>query len=181
MKLIETDIEGLFILEPKIYEDERGYFMESFNTKLFQELVGSTLTFVQDNESKSASNVLRGLHYQTPPFAQAKLVRVIRGAVLDVAVDLRKNSPTFGQHYKIILSEENKKQFFIPEGFAHGFLTLEEDTIFSYKCSQFYNKESERGIMWNDKDLAIDWDITQPILSEKDQYCQNFCNFASPF
>jgi dTDP-4-dehydrorhamnose 3,5-epimerase len=180
MKFNETDIEGLVIIEPKVFEDNRGYFFESYNQKDFIKN-GINDNFVQDNQSLSQKGVLRGLHFQTPPFAQAKLIRVIQGSVLDVAVDLRKKSPTYGQHHAIKLSDKNKKMFFIPEGFAHGFLTLENDTIFSYKCSNFYNTESEDSILWNDKLLKIDWNFPSPILSEKDKFSQNFNNFISPF
>ena len=139
------------------------------------------MKFVQDNESKSSKGVLRGLHFQNPPYSQGKLIRVIKGEVLDVAVDLRKNSPTYGQHYKIILSEENKPMFYIPEGFAHGFLTLKDDTVFSYKCTNFYNKQSEGGIMWNDSVLNIDWNIKNPLISQKDKTNISFMDFVSPF
>lgn len=171
MKFIETKLKGCFILEPKIISDERGYFMESFNTKTFQEGVGQEVTFVQDNQSFSSKGVLRGLHYQCGEHAQAKLVRVLQGEVLDVAVDLRPNSLTFGQCEAVLLSGENQKQFFVPRGFAHGFLVLSETATFFYKCDNFYNKESEGGIMYNDKTVNIDWNfpIDKLIISEKDQ------------
>lgn len=181
MNIIETEIEGVFIIEPRVFEDERGYFFESFNAKLWKEKTGVELEFVQDNESKSNKGVLRGLHFQAPPYAQAKLVRVVSGKVLDVAVDLRKGSKTYGQHVTAVLSAENKRQFFIPEGFAHGFLTLEDNTIFSYKCTGFYNHESEGGLMWNDPILNIDWKINNPILSEKDKDYKIFDTFVTPF
>lgn len=181
MNIIETEIEGVFIIEPRVFEDERGYFFESFNAKLWKEKTGVELEFVQDNESKSNKGVLRGLHFQAPPYAQAKLVRVVSGKVLDVAVDLRKGSKTYGQHVTAVLSAENKRQFFIPEGFAHGFLTLEDDTIFSYKCTGFYNHESEGGLMWNDPILNIDWNSNNPILSEKDKDYKIFDTFVTPF
>jgi len=173
-------IEGLLILKPKVFEDPRGYFFESFNQKLIA-AAGINETFVQDNQSLSQKGVLRGLHMQKPPHAQGKLVRVIKGAVLDVAVDLRKNSPTYGKHFSIELTEQNKIMFWIPTGFAHGFLTLQDDTIFYYKCTAYYNKESEASILWDDKDININWDIAQPLLSEKDKTGQALKDFISPF
>ena len=167
MKFIETKLKGCFILEPKIIKDERGYFMESFNEKTFSEGVGQKVTFIQDNQSFSSKGVLRGLHYQTGEHAQAKLVRVLQGEVLDVVVDLRPNSPTFGQYESVVLTAENQTQFFIPRGFAHGFLAL-EDVVLQYKCTGLYNKQSEGGIIWNDKDLNINWGIENPIVSSKD-------------
>lgn len=166
----ETKLKGCFILEPKIFEDRRGYFFESFNQDTFNKLIGQKIDFIQDNESFSSKGVLRGLHYQTGEFAQAKLVRVIKGSVLDVAVDVRKDSATFGQYVSIELSEENKKQLFIPRGFAHGFIVLSDTVIFSYKCDNFYNKDSEGGIIYNDTSLNIDWTLTnnELIISEKD-------------
>ena len=180
MRFEKTKIEGLFIIEPRVFEDKRGHFFESFNKKAYTEN-GIDTDFVQDNQSLSQKGVLRGLHFQSPPFAQAKLIRVISGSVLDVAVDIRKNSPTYGKHLSIILSNENKKMFFIPEGFAHGFLTLEDNTIFSYKCSNFYSTESENTILWNDNLLNINWGIDAPILSEKDKSAQPFNDFITPF
>jgi dTDP-4-dehydrorhamnose 3,5-epimerase len=180
MKLIETLIPDLKILEPSIFADDRGYFFESYSYQKLKDL-GIDKQFVQDNESKSQKGVLRGLHFQNPPFAQAKLVRVVKGAVLDVAVDIRKNSPTYGQHVCVELSEQNKRMFYVPEGFAHGFLVLENDTIFSYKCSQFYNKESEGSLLWNDEILSIDWRFENPILSDKDKIAPNFSEFQSKF
>lgn len=170
MKFTETKLKGCFILEPKIIKDERGYFMESFNEKTFSEGVGQKVTFVQDNQSFSTKGVLRGLHYQTGDHAQAKLVRVLHGEVLDVAVDLRPNSPTFGQYETVFLSAENQTQFFIPRGFAHGFLVLSETATFFYKCDNFYNKESEGGLLFNDSTVNIDWSFPeeQLIISEKD-------------
>ena len=156
MNITKTDIEGLIIIEPQIFKDSRGAFFESWNAKKFKQL-GISEDFVQDNQSVSSKGVLRGLHFQNPPYAQAKLVRVIKGSVLDVAVDLRKNSPTYGMHVSVILSEQNNKSFFIPKGFAHGFLSLEDNTVFNYKCSDYYNKESEGSLLWNDEDLKIDW------------------------
>ena len=180
MKIIKTEIEGLLIIEPRVFEDERGYFFESWSKDAFQN-VGLDINFVQDNESLSSKGVVRGLHFQNPPFAQGKLVRVLKGSVLDVAVDIRKNSPTYGKHVSAHLSGENKNMFWIPPGFAHGFSTLEDNTIFSYKCSGVYNKESEGSLMWNDTDLNIDWKIKNPIISEKDQNSALFTNFKSLF
>ena len=170
LKFIETKLKGCFILEPKIIKDERGYFMESFNEKTFAEGVGQKVTFVQDNQSFSTKGVLRGLHYQTGEHAQAKLVRVLQGEVIDVAVDLRPNSPTFGQYESVLLTAENQTQFFIPRGFAHGFLVLSETATFFYKCDNFYNKESEGGLIYNDATVNIDWNFPseQLVISEKD-------------
>jgi len=169
MEVIETGIEGVMILEPRIFKDARGYFFESFSSREFQEKVCQT-TFVQDNESFSSYGVVRGLHFQKPPFTQAKLVRVIKGAVLDVAVDLRKNSPTYGKHVAIELTGENHRQLFIPRGFAHGFAVLSDEVLFQYKCDNYYAPQSEGGILWNDPSLQIDWRIPadKVILSEKD-------------
>ena len=182
MQIIKTEIEGVFIIKPQLFKDGRGYFFESFSQREFEEKVSKT-TFVQDNESKSSYGVVRGLHFQRPPFAQSKLVRVIKGAVLDVAVDLRKNSPTYGKHITVELTEENHLQLFIPQGFAHGFSVLSNEAIFQYKCDNFYNKESEDSILWNDKNLNIDWKIPEKeiILSEKDKTSQTFDFFSSPF
>lgn len=180
MEIVKTRIEGLLIIKPKVFNDERGYFFEAYNKqKLKNE--GFDQHFVQDNISKSSKHVLRGLHFQNPPYAQAKLVQVISGAVLDVAVDIRKNSPTYGEHYAIELSEKNNLLFFIPKGFAHGFLTLEDDTIFSYKCTELYNKEAEGAILWNDKHLTINWNVDNPIVSEKDNIAPSFESFNSQF
>ena len=169
MEVIKTDINGVVIIEPRIFRDERGYFFESFSQRDFQEKVCRTV-FVQDNESKSSYGVLRGLHFQKPPYAQSKLVRVIRGAVLDVAVDIRKGSPTFGQHVAVELTGENHRQFFIPRGFAHGFSVLTDEVIFQYKCDNFYAPQSEGALAWDDPDLGIDWRIPtdKVLLSEKD-------------
>ena len=169
MEIIKTNIEGVVIIEPRIFKDDRGYFFESFSQREFEEKVCKT-TFVQDNESKSSYGVLRGLHFQKPPFAQSKLVRVIKGAVLDVAVDIRKGSPTFGLYVSVELTGENHRQFFIPRGFAHGFSVLSEEVIFQYKCDNFYSPQSEGAIAWNDPDLNIDWRIPaeKVVLSEKD-------------
>ena len=170
MNIIETNIEGVIIIEPRLFEDERGYFFESFNQKEFQEKVCKT-TFIQDNESKSSYGVIRGLHFQKPPFAQCKLDRVVKGSVLDVAVDIRKGSPTFGQHVAVELTEDNHRQFFIPRGFAHGFSVLSKEVIFQYKCDNFYAPQSEGAIAWDDPDLGIDWQISidEILLSEKDK------------
>lgn len=170
MNFIETKIEGCLILEPTIFKDERGYFMESFNEKTFQEKTGTETHFVQDNQSFSTKGVLRGLHYQTGNHAQAKLVRVLQGEVLDIAVDIRPGSKTFGEYVSILLSGENKKQFFVPKGFAHGFVVLSETATFFYKCDNFYNKESEGGIIFNDPAIAIDWQMATDklLISEKD-------------
>lgn len=180
MEIIKCHIQGLLTIEPTVFGDNRGYFFESFNKDKFDAEVPN-ISFVQDNQSMSHKGVLRGLHFQIPPFEQGKLVRVIQGSVLDVAVDIRKGSPTYGQHKSILLSGENNLQFWIPPGFAHGFLTLEDNTIFSYKCTGPYSKESERSILWNDKDLNIDWNISSPIVSEKDQIAETFKQFKSPF
>ena len=170
MNFIATNLSECFIIEPKIIEDQRGYFMESFNEKTFQKGVEQEVHFVQDNQSYSTKGVLRGLHYQTGNHAQAKLVRVLSGEVLDVAVDIRPDSPTFGQHVSVLLSGENQKQFFVPRGFAHGFLVLSETATFFYKCDNFYNKESEGGIIYSDSMLNIDWQFPTEnlIISEKD-------------
>jgi len=171
MKFTATDLEDCYIIEPKIISDERGYFMESFNEKTFEENTGKKVHFVQDNQSFSKKGVLRGLHYQTGEFAQAKLVRVLQGEVLDVAVDIRPNSKTYGKYVSVLLSADNQKQLFFPRGFAHGFVVLSETAVFFYKCDNFYNKESEGGILFNDKSLNIDWKLSESefIISEKDQ------------
>ena len=171
MNFISTKLEGCFIIEPKIIQDSRGYFMESFNENSFQNGIGKRVTFVQDNQSFSSKGVLRGFHYQTGEHAQAKLVRVLQGEVLDVAVDIRPNSSTFGQYVSELLSGENQTQFFIPRGFAHAFLVLSETATFFYKCDNFYNKESEGGIIYNDPILNVDWQfpIADMLISEKDQ------------
>ncbi len=167
MQVIPTEFEGLYIIQPKCFEDERGYFFESYNENEFSKN-GLNLNFVQDNQSLSQKGVLRGMHFQNPPFAQGKLVRVIKGAVLDVVIDIRKNSKTFGRHFSLELNEQNKTMLYIPEGFAHGFLTLQDNTIFFYKCTNFYNKASEDCILWNDPALNINWGISNPLVSEKD-------------
>lgn len=181
MIIHSTPIEGLLIVEPDVFSDDRGYFMESFNARRFEEHTGIALQFVQDNESGSVKHTLRGLHFQAPPYEQGKLVRISKGAALDVAVDIRKESPTFGQHHSVVLSADNKLQFWIPPGFAHGFLTLEDDTVFTYKCTGYYHKGSEYALRWNDPDLGIDWGIEDPILSPKDSEAPLFATFESPF
>ena len=170
MNFTPTKLDGCFVIEPKIFNDERGYFLESFNENTFQNGIGQQVHFVQDNQSFSTKGVLRGLHYQTGDHAQAKLVRVLQGEVLDVAVDMRPNSKTYGEHVSVLLSAEKQNQFFIPRGFAHGFLVLSETATFFYKCDNFYNKESEGGIIFNDNSLKIDWKfpLNELIISEKD-------------
>ena len=187
MNIIKTAIDGALIIEPRVFEDSRGYFFESFSQREFDEkvapILGHTVTFVQDNESKSTFGVMRGLHFQRPPFTQSKLVRCVKGAVLDVAVDIRKGSPTYGQNVAVELTEENHRQFFIPKGFAHGFAVLSEIAVFQYKCDEFYHPESEGGISILDKTLNIDWRIPtdQAILSEKDIKHSLLKDFDSPF
>jgi dTDP-4-dehydrorhamnose 3,5-epimerase len=170
MHIIQTEIDGVVIIEPRVFKDDRGYFFESFSEKIFNKNICET-TFVQDNESKSSYGVLRGLHFQKPPFAQSKLVRVVKGAVLDVAVDIRKGSPTFGKHVAVELTEDNQRQFFVPRGFAHGFSVLSEEVIFQYKCDSYYAPQYEGAIAWDDTDLGIDWKIPAQhvVLSEKDK------------
>ena len=171
MNVIKTDIAGVFIVEPLVFGDERGSFFESFNAERFLAQTGVEVTFVQDNESRSKRGVLRGLHFQREPYAQAKLVRVVQGRVLDVAVDIRPESPTFGRYVAVELSGENHRQLFIPKGFAHGYVVLEDDTVFQYKCDEFYHPASEGGIAWNDPQIGIEWPLTESeiILSEKDR------------
>lgn len=181
MKLTTFDIEGLILIEPRTFHDDRGYFFESFNEEKYLGLLGADVHFVQDNISCSKKNVLRGLHFQSPPFAQGKLVSVLSGSVLDVAVDLRRNSATYGAHQVIMLSAENKFQFWIPPGFAHGFLSLEENSVFSYKCTNYYAPAHEQTLLWNDSELNIDWSINNPIISEKDIIGQDFSTFVTPF
>lgn len=174
----ETKLKGCFIIEPQVFKDKRGYFVENYNQKAFNKALGLKINFVQDNESQSSKGVLRGLHYQLGEYAQAKLVRVVKGSVLDVAVDVRVGSTTFGESFSIELSEDNKTQLFVPRGFAHGFIVLEDETIFSYKCDNFYNKASEAGIIYNDENLAIDWKLTKDelIISDKDLMLPNLKN-----
>ncbi len=180
MEVIKTKLEGVLVLKPKVFEDARGYFFESYNQNLFLQ-AGLNLNFVQDNQSLSQKGVLRGLHFQNNPHAQGKLVRVITGAVFDVAVDIRKNSATFGQWFGLELTEKNKWMMYIPEGFAHGFATLENNTIFSYKCTKFYNKASEDCLLWNDLDIGINWNLDNPLLSEKDLQGKKIKDFVSLF
>ena len=182
MNVIKTAIDGVVIIEPRIFEDARGYFFESFSQREFDEKV-CPITFVQDNESKSSYGVMRGLHFQRPPFTQSKLVRCVKGAVLDVAVDIRKGSPTFGQHVAVELTEDNHRQFFIPKGFAHGFAVLSEIAVFQYKCDEFYHPEADGGISIVDDSLGIDWRIPveKAILSEKDTKHPLLKDFDSPF
>lgn len=180
MKILKTEIEGLILLKIPYYEDERGGFMEVFHSAKFREIVGK-YEFVQDNESVSHKNVLRGLHFQLPPFAQGKLVRVSSGSALDVAVDLRKESVTYGQYKSVVLSDKNRLLMWIPPGFAHGFVALEDKTIFTYKCTAFYNPDSECSIIWNDPDLNIHWKVENPVISDKDQKAMLFKDFNSLF
>ena len=187
MNVIKTNIEGVLILEPKVFNDARGYFFESFSQREFDEkvapILGHTIRFVQDNESMSSYGVMRGLHFQRPPFTQSKLVRCVKGAVLDVAVDIRKGSPTFGQHAAVELTEDNHRQLFISKGFAHGFAVLSETAVFQYKCDEFYHPEADGGISIMDQSLGINWKIPtdQALLSEKDTKHQMLVNFNSPF
>ncbi len=182
MKVIKTAIEGVYIIEPKVFGDARGYFFESFSEREFKEKVGD-IHFVQDNESMSKYGVMRGLHFQRPPYAQSKLVRCVKGKVIDVAVDIRKGSPTYGQHVAALLTEENHRQFFIPQGFAHGFAVLSESAIFQYKCDNFYHPEADGGISILDESLGIDWGLAmeEALLSEKDTKHPKLAEFDSPF
>ncbi|MDA9311403.1 dTDP-4-dehydrorhamnose 3,5-epimerase [Polaribacter sp.] len=182
MKFTKTNIEGLVIIEPIVFGDERGYFLETYNEKQFEEFIGK-ISFVQDNESKSAKGVLRGLHFQKPPFDQAKLVRCIEGEVLDIAVDVRKNSKTYGKHVAVLLSGVNKRQLFLPRGFAHGFLVLSDTATFAYKVDNTYAPEFDAGIRWNDKELNIKWGMedSEVIISAKDAELPFFLEFKSPF
>lgn len=184
MNLVETPIKDLFVIEPKIWKDNRGYFYESFSAKFFTDHQ-IDVAFVQDNQSFSQKGTLRGLHAQAPPFAQGKLVRVIQGSVIDVAVDIRKDSPTYGQHFSIVLNAANHKQLWVPPGFLHGFLTLEDDTIFTYKVTNYYDKNSEIGVVWNDPSLNINWNEqlneSELLLSDKDLVLPTFNSFISPF
>lgn len=180
MDIKSTPIEGLFIIEPQVFTDPRGYFYESYNKEKFV-ASGINIEFVQDNQSLSQKGIIRGLHFQAPPVDQGKLVRVIQGAVLDVAVDIRKNSPTYGQNFSIELTAQNRTMFYIPPGFAHGFETLEDNTIFLYKCTDVYNKQSEGGLLWNDAELGIKWQNSNPLISEKDKILPLFKDLVSPF
>ena len=181
MTIIKTDIEGVCIIEPRVFGDARGYFFESYSARDFAEV--DNVTFVQDNESRSTYGVLRGLHFQKPPYTQAKLVRVVEGKVLDVAVDLRRNSPTYGRHVSVELSAENHRMLYLPHGMAHGFSVLSPSAIFQYKCDNFYHPEVEGALAWDDPTLAIDWQLPTAdiILSEKDKHHPQFANFTSPF
>ena len=183
INVIKTDIEGVVIIEPKVFGDARGYFLESFNAKEFAEKTGLNINFVQDNESMSSYGVMRGLHFQRPPFTQSKLVRCVKGAVLDVAVDIRKGSPTYGKHVAVELTEDNHRQFFVPRGFAHGFAVLSEMAVFQYKCDNFYAPQADGGISILDDSLGIDWRIPtdKAILSEKDTKHACLKDFDSPF
>lgn len=183
MNIIKTDIEGVLIIEPRVFGDARGYFFESYNKKEFKEQTGVDVQFVQDNESCSSRGVVRGLHFQLPPYSQSKLVRVVEGTVLDVAVDIRRWSPSYGKHVAVKLSADNKRQFFIPKGFAHGFAVLSERAVFQYKCDEYYHPEAEGAIAWDDPTLAIDWKIdkSQVLLSEKDRRHPMFNDFKTPF
>ena len=183
INVIDTAIEGVIIIEPRIFSDSRGYFYESFSQRDFDSAIGKHIVFVQDNQSFSHYGVLRGLHFQNPPFTQSKLVRVIQGKVVDVAVDIRKGSPTYGKYVAVELTGENHRQLFIPKGFAHGFVVLSETALFQYKCDVFYHPESEGAIMWNDPDLAIEWPVRAKDidLSEKDKHHPFFKEFVSPF
>ncbi len=176
----QFDIQGLLIIKPTIFSDDRGLFYETYSKNKYHE-IGLPIDLLQDNESISKKNVLRGLHFQNPPYDQGKLVRVIKGKVLDVAVDIRKKSPTYGKYLMVELSEENKYQFWIPSGFAHGFLSLTDETIFTYKCSNFYNKDAESVLIWSDTDLNINWGVDTPIVSEKDNQLYSISSFNSPF
>jgi len=180
MNIISTPIPGLLVIEPDVYKDARGYFFESFNKKRMED-AGICEHWVQDNQSCSQKGVVRGLHFQKPPFAQAKLVRILQGAAIDFAVDIRKGSPTYGQYYSVLLTADNFRQFYIPAGFAHGFSALEDNTLFFYKCSNFYNKESEGSIRFDDPDLNIDWQVKDPLTSAKDLEGSFFKDFESPF
>lgn len=181
MDVIKTDIEGVVIIEPRVFGDARGYFFESYNARDFAEV--ADVTFVQDNESRSCYGVVRGLHFQKPPYAQSKLVRVVEGRVLDVAVDIRRGSPTYGRHVAAELSADNHRQFFLPQGMAHGFAVLSETAVFQYKCDNLYHPESEGALAWDDPTLAIDWQLPadKVILSDKDRHHPSFKDFISPF
>ena len=180
MKFTPVDIKGLVLIEPAILTDNRGYFFESWHEKKFA-AGGLDLNFVQDNESCSAKGVLRGFHFQIPPFEQGKLVRVVKGAALDIVVDIRKNSPDYGKHFKVVLDDKKKNMLWIPPGFAHGFLSMEDNTVFVYKCTNFYDKPSEKGLLWNDAELNIDWGISNPLVSDKDMELSTFKNLPEYF
>ncbi|MDL2227627.1 dTDP-4-dehydrorhamnose 3,5-epimerase [Bacteroidales bacterium OttesenSCG-928-K03] len=180
MEIIKELTKGLYLIKPKVFEDERGYFMESYQKKVFEN-IGLNIDFVQDNESCSKKGVIRGLHFQNPPFSQIKLIRVVSGSVFDVAVDIRKDSPTYGQWFGEVISADNKLMFLISEGFAHGFQALEDNTIFQYKCSNYYNKESEDSLLWNDENINIEWKDISPTLSAKDLESKTLKDFNSKF
>ena len=183
MNIIKTDIEGVLVVEPRVFGDARGYFFESYNARDFREKTGIEVTFIQDNESCSSYGVVRGLHFQKPPYAQSKLVRVVEGTVLDVAVDIRKGSATYGQHVAVVLSADNKRQLFLPKGMAHGFAVLSERAVFQYKCDEYYHPEAEGAIAWDDPTLAIDWkvELDKVLLSDKDRKHPRFNDFVTPF
>ena len=182
MKFTKAIIQGIVVIEPTVLGDQRGYFLESFNKSVFEKAIGK-VSFVQDNESRSSKGVLRGLHYQKPPFAQAKLVRCLYGKVLDIALDIRKDSPTYGLYHSAVLSGENKKQLFVPRGFAHGFIVLSDTAVFAYKVDNIYAKDYEGGIQWNDKELGIEWGLKESeiLISDKDEQLSLFSQFKSPF
>lgn len=181
MKVVDKALNGLLVIEPRVFKDARGAFFELFNAAAFNEILGHSVEFLQDNHSISSRNVIRGLHLQAPPFAQGKLVRVAVGKVLDLAVDIRKGSPTFGQHFAVELSAENNLMMWIPPGFAHGFSVLEDDSVFLYKCTNIYNKDSEMTLLYNDPALNINWRVTNPVVSEKDITGTSLAQFTSPF
>lgn len=181
MKIIEEALNGILLIEPRVFSDDRGVFFESFNEETFERISGIRTNFLQDNHSVSRKNVIRGLHLQAPPFEQGKLVRVVRGAVLDVAVDIRKSSPTYGKYYMAALNEKNNYMMWIPPGFAHGFSVLENETVFLYKCTKGYSKESEMTVSYSDPEIGIDWKVINPIVSEKDKEGSLLSNFNSPF
>ncbi len=183
MNIIKTEIEGPLVIEPRVFGDSRGYFFESYNKRDFEAATGLNIDFVQDNESRSSYGVVRGLHFQLPPFSQAKLVRVVEGSVLDVAVDIRKDSPTYGRHVSVELSADNKRQFYVPRGFAHGFAVLSKTAVFQYKCDEYYHPEAEGALAWDDPTLAIDWRLPADavLLSDKDRHHPSFNQFITPF
>lgn len=179
MEAAQTPLQGVFLLTPRIFTDDRGHFLETFSHRRFEELTGAAVSFVQDNESTSIRNVLRGLHFQAGPHAQGKLARVVRGAVLDVCVDIRPGSPTLGRHFKVELNGTSKRMLWIPPGFAHGFVALENDTVFTYKCTAYYTPEADRTILWNDPDLNIDWGVKVPLVSGRDAAGMSFGNYLA--
>jgi dTDP-4-dehydrorhamnose 3,5-epimerase len=180
MEIKEEEIKGILSIFPNVFRDDRGYFFESFNKSRYENIIPS-IKFLQDSESSSVKNVIRGLHFQVPPFDQGKLVQVSRGSALDIAVDIRKSSPSYGKHVKVLLCSKRKNQLWIPPGFAHGFCSLEDETIFSYRCTNYYSPEHERSILWDDTTLQIDWEVSDPIISEKDKNGLLFSEFISPF